>query len=76
MINSSLTSIPARPYDTRRAAEYLGVSASILNKWRLDGRGPEFRKFGSRVVYMQSDLDAFANLKRRRSTSDEGGRAA
>ena len=56
------------PHDTKSAAAYLGLSASILNKWRLDGRGPAFR-IGSRVIYLQSDLDAFRDAGRRVSTS-------
>jgi hypothetical protein len=66
-----------RPHDTPGAAAFLGISVSILNKYRVSGRGPVFCKFGSRVVYWESDLRAWAIAQRRRSTSDagEGARA-
>jgi hypothetical protein len=64
-----------RPHGVKGAATFLDLSESILNKWRVSGRGPVFCKFGSRVVYWESDLRAWAAAQRRRSTSDEGVRA-
>jgi len=61
-----------RPLDTPGAAAFLGLSVSILNKWRVSGRGPGFHKFGARVVYYERDLRAWADGQRRRSTSDAG----
>lgn len=46
--------------DTRRAANYIGVSYSTLCQWRMVGRGPRFIKPSShKVVYRVSDLDAW-----------------
>ena len=57
---------------TRQAADFLGVSPRSLEKWRLMGRGPAYRKFAGRLVrYEVGDLDEFAG-DRRRSTSDPG----
>jgi hypothetical protein len=70
----AMNTVYDQPHHTKSAATYLGLSASILNKWRLDGRGPTFRKFGSRVIYLQSDLDAFRDAGRRVSTSALSGR--
>jgi predicted DNA-binding transcriptional regulator AlpA len=57
-------------FNVSEAAALLGVSKSWLDKKRLDGGGPEFHKFGRRVVYDQRDLDAWAALKKRRHTSE------
>jgi predicted DNA-binding transcriptional regulator AlpA len=51
------------------AASLLRVSKSWLDKKRLDGGGPEYHKFGRRVVYDQRDLDSWAARNKRRHTS-------
>jgi hypothetical protein len=55
---------------TSGAAEYLGVGKSTLDKWRLIGGGPKFCTLGRRIVYDPEDLDAFANARKRTSTSE------
>ncbi len=55
-----------------RAASYLGLSATYLNKLRTMGGGPTFHKIGVRVLYRPSDLDAWLTDKRRTSTADAG----
>ena len=57
-------------FDTTLAAEYLGLSTRTLERWRLDGRGPEFRKFGRRVLYEQSELIEWAKSQSKRCTSE------
>jgi hypothetical protein len=57
-----------------RAATYLGLSATYLNKMRTVGGGPAFHKIGVRVLYRPSDLDDWLSDKRRTSTSDTGDR--
>lgn len=44
-----------------QAAAYLGLSPSTLSRWRVDGLGPCFRKFGSTVHYALGDLDRYAD---------------
>jgi len=62
---------------TPQAAEYVGLSASTLEKLRLTGNGPPYRKSGPKiVVYSLEDLDAWLGANRRRSTSDPGSIAA
>jgi hypothetical protein len=56
--------------DTRGAAALLLLSPSTLNKWRLSGLGPRFRKLGRRIIYARSDLVAFADANARTSTSE------
>ncbi|MGU3387854.1 helix-turn-helix transcriptional regulator [Methylobacterium sp. D53M] len=50
--------------DVHAASRFLGVSKSSLDKWRLDGSGPPFHKIGSRVRYLEPDLDAWRNRRR------------
>jgi predicted DNA-binding transcriptional regulator AlpA len=58
--------------DVREAARRLGLSKSTLDKMRCSGRGPRFIRATDRAVrYDPADLDAFADERRRRSTSDE-----
>jgi hypothetical protein len=58
--------------DTRYAAEILGLSPRTLEKYRVHGGGPTYRKFGGRVLYTLGDLEAWAGLAVRTSTSDPG----
>jgi len=58
---------------TPDAAQYLGLTASTLEKMRLFGNGPRFVRLGLRAVgYAISDLDSFIEARRRDSTSDPG----
>ncbi|MCZ4107013.1 DNA-binding protein [Brevundimonas diminuta] len=57
---------------TPDAAIHLGLSARTLEKHRCFGTGPVFRRLGGRIVYAIVDLDAWAALGTRRSTSDPG----
>ncbi len=61
-----------RLLDVREAARRLGLSKSTLDKMRCSGQGPRFIRATDRAIrYDPTDLDAFANERRRRSTSDE-----
>ena len=55
---------------TPQAAEYLGLSASVMEKMRLRGDGPRYAKLGRLVVYDIRDLDAWVDAHKRMSTSD------
>ncbi|GGZ05590.1 helix-turn-helix transcriptional regulator [Novosphingobium colocasiae] len=57
---------------TPDAAKLLGLSPRTLEKHRCYGTGPVFRRLGGRVVYALDDLEAWADLGTRRSTSDPG----
>jgi predicted DNA-binding transcriptional regulator AlpA len=62
-----------RVFRTPRAAQYIGLTASTLEKMRLSGNGPAFVRIGARAVgYTVEDLDAFIEAGRRISTSDRG----
>ncbi len=51
------------------AAQYLTecrglpTAKGTLQKWATTGGGPVYRRFGKRAVYLQEDLDAWAEAK-------------
>ena len=53
------------------AAALLRVSQVTLGRWRIEGRGPVYRKFGRRVLYADRDVIAWAAGQARMSTSDQ-----
>ena len=57
---------------TPAAAALLGLSPRTLDRYRVNGEGPQFHKFGRRVRYARADLLAWAAGRRRSSTSDAG----
>jgi len=52
------------------AAEYLGLSESMLAKMRCLGGGPIYFKLGRAVRYPQNDLDEWLAARRVRHSSD------
>jgi excisionase family DNA binding protein len=49
-----------RKLSADEAAEYLGIRPQTLAIWRMTGRySLPYHRVGRRVVYRQSDLDAF-----------------
>lgn len=55
---------------TQQTAQMLGIPESTLRKFRLQGIGPQYRKIGRRVYYIQCDVDAWLDKQRRNSTSE------
>lgn len=49
---------------TPKAAEYCGISSSLLEKLRCYGGGPSYFKLGTSVVYDTADLDVWIASKR------------
>jgi predicted DNA-binding transcriptional regulator AlpA len=64
--------VTSRFVRTSEAGAYLGLSARTLEKHRTYGTGPVYRKLGNRVVYAIEELDAWAAIGARHSTSDPG----
>lgn len=64
------TSQPPRYLTNDEAAEHLRLSPRTLEKQRVIGGGPRFRKFGRRVMYAVADLDAWADQRSFEATSD------
>ena len=54
----------------KAAAAHLKLGVSTMNKLRLTGGGPPYAKLGHTVVYDPTDLDAWANARKVRSTSE------
>lgn len=52
------------------AAAWLKLSPRTLEKQRVIGGGPRFRKFGRRVLYALADLEAWSAERACDSTSD------
>ena len=67
-----LANLPPRLLRTPEAARFLGLSGRTLEKHRTFGTGPTYRKIGGRVVYRIEDLQRWADLGVRTSTSDPG----
>jgi hypothetical protein len=61
---------PQRYLTNDEAAEYLRLSPRTLEKQRVIGGGPKFRKFGRRVMYAVADLDVWADQRSFEATSD------
>lgn len=59
------------PYrNTQEAAAYLMLQPSTLERYRIDGTGPRYRKHGDLVVYAVADLNKWSDARTRVSTSD------
>ncbi|WP_291519112.1 helix-turn-helix domain-containing protein [Acidovorax sp.] len=67
---STAAAQPQRYLTNDEAAEYLRLSPRTLEKQRVFGGGPKFRKFGRRVMYAVADLDTWAAERSFESTSD------
>lgn len=59
MKNKQIISKNSNGLDTAKAARYLGVSESLLRKFRQNGGGPRYCKVGTKVVYRIRDLDDY-----------------
>lgn len=57
---------------TDEAAVFLRLSPRTLEKQRVLGGGPRFRKFGARVLYAVGDLRTWADSRAYGMTSDPG----
>ncbi len=71
---STVPAAPANPefLTTDEAGAFLRLSPRTLEKQRVLGGGPRFRKFGARVVYAAADLRAWADSRAYGMTSDPG----
>jgi hypothetical protein len=62
---------PDRPFlNTNEAAAWLRLTKNTLEKMRVQGRGPVYRKHGRYVRYHIEDLVDYSKASKRRSTSD------
>ena len=56
---------------TKEAAHFLKLKPNTLEKMRVYGGGPIYRKHGRHVVYHIDDLMAWSNLRKKDSTADD-----
>ncbi|MBL4696450.1 MAG: helix-turn-helix domain-containing protein [Rhizobiaceae bacterium] len=57
-------------FTTKEAARFLVLKANTLEKMRVYGGGPIYRKHGRYVRYHIDDLNAWSNQRIKNSTSD------
>lgn len=70
-MNNELHRLPKTSLiDSRQAAAYLGCSAQWLAVLRMRQTGPAYIKHGAWVRYRVSDLDAWTEQHRVRSTAE------
>jgi excisionase family DNA binding protein len=55
---------------TKEAAHFLKLKPNTLEKMRVYGGGPIFRKHGRHVRYHIDDLNAWSDLRKKDSTAD------
>ena len=55
------TQATSRYLTNTEAAQFLRLSPRTLEKHRIFGTGPRFRKFGRRVLYALTDLETWAD---------------
>lgn len=55
---------------TREAAALLRLKPNTLEKMRVYGGGPVFRKHGRNVLYRRADLDAWSDLRKQDMTGE------
>lgn len=55
--------------DEHELAMRWGLSVKTLRRWRQQGLGPIFCKFGSRVTYLITEVESFERRVSRHSTS-------
>ncbi len=56
---------------TKEAARFLRLKPNTLEKLRVYGGGPIYRKHGRHVRYHIDDLNGWSNLRKKDSTSDD-----
>jgi excisionase family DNA binding protein len=48
-----------RLYNTKEAADLLGIGIQTLYNWRHNRRGPDYVLMGSKPMYRRSAIDAY-----------------
>lgn len=70
-METSLDKEPDKTFlNTKEAADFLGLKPNTLEKMRVYGGGPEYRKHGRSVRYHVDDLSTWSDLRKRSWTSD------
>ncbi|HWW57073.1 MAG TPA: DNA-binding protein [Sphingopyxis sp.] len=72
MLTMTSKTPPFRYLRTSEAARFLSLSPRTMEKHRLYGTGPQYRKLGGRVGYCIPDLQEWADQDIRTCSSDPG----
>jgi hypothetical protein len=69
--------VPAETFLTEKeAVNVLKVSVRTLQRWRVEGCGPRFRRHGRSVRYAMSDILAWSEASSATSTSTSTSQSA
>jgi hypothetical protein len=61
---------PDRYINEKQASEFLGIAVKTLQGYRVKGGGPEYSKFGAKMVrYKMADLINWAEIRKKKNTS-------
>ena len=69
------TETPRRMLRVEEVAALTSLSPSYLNKLRVAGNGPPFRKIGRAVLYDPGEVNAWLDRHKQHSTSETGVRS-
>lgn len=58
-------------FTSDEAAEILGIKPATMRIWRMQGKGPHFKKVGHFVRYSEADLNVYLDSNSRISTSQK-----
>jgi predicted DNA-binding transcriptional regulator AlpA len=68
-ISNSTTASPKEMLTETAVADLLCQSVRTIQKWRVNGQGPSFYKFGRSVRYLTSEVLAWREERRKAHTS-------
>lgn len=57
-----------RVFNTKEAANYIGLGIRTLAQWRSEGKGPTYVKMENAVVYRIEDLERYMEQGARRAS--------
>lgn len=55
--------------NTQQLAEKMKTSQRTLERWRMEGQGPEYYKLGRKVIYKSDDVIAYLEANKYSHTS-------
>jgi predicted site-specific integrase-resolvase len=61
----------AKLLTTDEASERLNIKTATLRVWRMQGKGPKFKKIGALVRYDEAVLEQWSDDQSRTSTSQK-----
>lgn len=57
-------------FNTREAADFLKVSTKTMERWRAEGGGPKYCKYGRVVLYRRGEIESWLTANTFGSTSE------